>query len=72
MCSALGQDVLFDLALYKFGIFIYLFYLHAATAPKRGQTSSILQCHAVPPRTTFLSDSCQTKTAPCGTSRELP
>ncbi len=25
MCSALGQDVILDLALYKFGIFIYLF-----------------------------------------------
>ncbi len=23
MCSALGQDVILDLALYKFGIFIY-------------------------------------------------
>ncbi len=29
MCNALGQDVILDLALYKFGIFIYLFILYA-------------------------------------------
>ena len=27
MCSALGQDVILDLALYKFGIFILFIYL---------------------------------------------
>ncbi len=28
MCSALGQDAILDLVLYKFGIFIYLFILY--------------------------------------------